>query len=304
MLNSMHKTMNISKVFSYLPQFLRRHKLVNLLLYLSPQSKIQLVKFNDSSELYADISNIYYRNYFVTRSFHPYFFSIVKPFLKKGGVFFDVGANFGFCSFGVMGSLPKANIEYHLFEANNTICQILSKSAERYTDKKIKINNCCVSDRIGISKLKIVKEQLGMSFISTQGEVEVPNLCLDRYIKENGIKKVNLLKIDIEGWEVFALKGIAQSLNSGLVDAVYIEISPQFLSRNGFTPEDCFGILRSAKFSLFYCKESDFKADFLIGYKTEYWNINDHLMQLVPLDNFPNNYHTDIIAIHDSLLGK
>lgn len=294
--------MNITKIISSLPSSLRKHKLIKLLLLISPNSKIQLVEFNDCAKLYADVSNPYYRQYLITQSFHPYFFAIAKPFMSQGGVFFDIGANFGFCSFGIIGSLPNHDIKYHLFEANNDISQTLIRSAQLHNSKEININHCCISNSEGVSYIKIVKEQLGESFISNEGTQTVRNIVLDKYIEQNKISKINLLKIDIEGYEMFAIKGALNSLNSGKVDAIYIEISSQNLARYGFAPSDCFNILKDVGFQLFYCKESDFNSDFLDKNKLRTLRIHENSLKVIPLEHFPTNYHTDILAVHLNLL--
>lgn len=35
----------------------------------------------------------------------------------------------------------------------------------------------------------------------------------DRYLEQNGIEKLDLVKIDVEGWELFVLKGLAQTID-------------------------------------------------------------------------------------------
>ena len=39
--------------------------------------------------------------------FEPEFFRVASPFLADGGVFFDVGANVGLCSFGMIAALGE-----------------------------------------------------------------------------------------------------------------------------------------------------------------------------------------------------
>ncbi|XWK91355.1 MAG: FkbM family methyltransferase [Phormidium sp.] len=290
--------MNIYKVIAKLPPVMRRHKLVKLLLFISPNSRIQLIQFNKSAKLFADITDPNPRNYLITQTFEPDFFLIAKPFLAKGGVFFDVGANFGFCSFGLMGCLSDVDIEYHLFEANKNIYELLLMSKELQFTRNMYINHCCVTDKDGVSKLNIVKENLGQSFISKGEGQEVNNITLDKYIDNKSVKKINFMKIDIEGWEPFALKGTVNSLTSGRVDTLYIEISSINLARNGFVPKDCFKLLQDAGFDLFYCKPSDFESKIVNPDKIFNLNINGHSLRLAYMDKFPEHHQSDILAIH------
>lgn len=289
--------MNIYKIIAQLPPVLRRHKLVRLLLFISPDSRIQLIQFNESAKLFADITDPNPRNCLITQIFEEEFFLIAKPFLVKGGVFFDVGANFGFCSFGLMGCLKDIDMEYHLFEANQNIYEILLMSKDLQITQNIYINHCCVTDKEGISKLNIVKKNLGQSFISKAEGQAVDNITLDKYINKSS-KKINFMKIDIEGWEPFALKGAINSLTSGIIETLYIEISSVNLARNGFVPNDCFKLLEEAGFELFYCKPADFESKIVNPDKIFNLSINGHSLKLAYMDKFPEQHQTDILAIH------
>lgn len=292
--------MNIYKIVHSLPRFFKRHKLVRLLLTLSPGSRVQLVAFNGSARLFADISDPFARSYFLAKGFDPEFFSIAKPFLSEGGVFFDVGANFGFCSFGLMNSLAQKGVGYHLFEANGDICSLLLQSAKLYPDQTIRIGHCCVTDSPGVSRLMIAYNNFGSSFISNAGTQEVKNIILDNYILQSSIKKINLLKIDVEGWEVRALKGAMNSLIAGVVDTVYIEVSTRNLSRAGFSVEECFDLLREAGFYLFYVKASDFESGIADRSKAFTLHVNGSFLTVAKLEHFPAYHLTDILAIHKS----
>jgi FkbM family methyltransferase len=292
--------MNIPKVVHLLPRFFRRHKLVKLLLLLSPESRAQLITYNGSSRLFIDMADPVARSYFFAGGYDPEFFSVAKPFLSKGGVFFDVGANFGFCSFGLMGCLSRNDVEYHLFEANTDICRLLLRSVALHPDKNIQVNNCCVTDNLGVSRLNLVYSNFGGSFISERGTQEVNNLILDDYIHTRFIDKINLLKIDVEGWEVHALRGAMNSLTSGIVDAVYIEASTENLSRAGFSVEDCFSLLKDAGFHLFFFRSNDFKSVIADKRRILNLNINGYPVKVARLSGPAAEYHTDILALHKS----
>ena len=292
--------MNIAKIISFLPSFLRRHKIVKMILFLSPQSRTQLIIFDDNSKLFVDVSDPVARSYLFVGGYDPEFFSIAKPFLSKGGVFFDVGANFGFCSFGLIGCLGRNDIEFHLFEANAEICRLLFQSATLYPDFTVSINHCCVTDTPGISSLCVNRNNFGSSFIAEKGTQDVENLILDNYICEQSVRKINFLKIDIEGWEPRALKGTKNSLVTGVIDTIYIEISTLNLLRAGCMVEDCFTLLKDAGFVLFYVKDADFESGLADQGKAFALNINGYPLRVATLDSFPVEHQTDILAIHKS----
>lgn len=294
---------DIPELFSKLPSFLRRHKFIQLLLFISPESCIQLVQYNDTARLYADLLDAEARNCLITKKFEPEFFLIAKPFLSKGGVLFDVGANFGFCSFGIMDSVPElVNIDYHLFEANSDICELLLKSASLHPIPTIKINNFCVTNKRGISRLRVLKSSWGQSFISDDGQQEVTNLVLDEYIQKNLIKKINFMKLDIEGWEVFALRGAIRSLEKGVVEVIYVEAISDHIQRVGLDISHLLEVLKDTGFQIFYCKNKDFENGTADESRAFTLDVHGYPLKLASLDlnNLPSKLHTDLLAIHRS----
>jgi len=67
---------------------------------------------------------------------------------------------------------------------------------------------------------------------------------LDAFIIDRGIDRVDLIKADIEGWELRALKGGEETLKR-FRPALYLEIDEACLVRAGDTPADVFGWLSS-----------------------------------------------------------
>jgi FkbM family methyltransferase len=53
--------------------------------------------------------------------------------------------------------------------------------------------------------------------------VTVPLVRLDDYLKEQGIARVDLLKLDIEGYEIPALKGLGEQLRPESIDVIQFE---------------------------------------------------------------------------------
>lgn len=100
----------------------------------------------------------------------------------------------------------KPDAEYHLFEPNLEFFDLL---VEKYKGKKnIHINNFGLGDRVG----KFQYDRTSQSFVGSDctptGEFEtiLPMKKLDKYIKENNIKRIDFLKIDTEGYDYKILK--------------------------------------------------------------------------------------------------
>jgi FkbM family methyltransferase len=56
------------------------------------------------------------------------------------------------------------------------------------------------------------------------GQTEIECISLDSYLQQNNIDSVDVLKLDLQGGEVDALKGAANSLASGKIKCILIEV--------------------------------------------------------------------------------
>lgn len=292
--------MNISSVIKKVPPFFRRRRLVDFLVWLSPSSKIQQIEMKNGARLFADVSDRFPKTYFVSGGYDGEFYDIAAFFLERGGVFFDAGANFGFCSFGLMAEIPRLRVEYHLFEANLEICKVLEKSTELQSGKKINVTHACLADRPGVSRLEIHKGQLSSSFISEKGTQSVNNLLLDDYIEEKGIQKIDFLKLDVEGYELPALKGACKSLDRGMIKAIYLEVSGPLHEHREWKTSDLLSYLKEKGYGLFYVKKVDFEKGFASAVGKQEWQNGARKISVSPLKDFPARHQTDILAVHPS----
>ena len=100
----------------------------------------------------------------------------------------------GFCSFGLIKQRPEVN--YHLFEANQQLVNLISRSKELpENNKSIIFNNFgCLSDKSGFSNFSIDNNQLGQSHIFRfRNCIQTPNIVLDEYCLSNHISYVDFM---------------------------------------------------------------------------------------------------------------
>jgi len=290
---------NIARLVRVLPRPLRRHRLVRALLRLSPGSAVQEVLFNRGARLVADISDPFPRAYLLSGVFEPEFFVVATPFLRRGGAFLDVGANVGFCSFGLMRALAAGPpVDFHLFEANGRLCSLLRRSAALHAGQSVTVVHGCVTSAGGTSRLRVVPDQLGASYIAEDGDEAVPNVVLDEYLEARGIERVPLMKMDIEGLEPLALAGARRSLSSGRIESVYLEVSAPNLARLGFSPVATLSALGDAGFEVFYVREADLRAG--DTGRTCLLEVAGTPIRARPVDAFPSHHQTDVLAVHRS----
>ena len=287
---------DLPKLMRPFPLCLRRHSVIKAFLRLAPDSASQKIFFNNHAHAWVDLGDPEARNVFLTRSFEPDFFSIIAPWLRDGGVFFDCGANFGLCTFGLATGPAQSNVEYHLFEANPRLIPYLQRSISSHAGR-FYLNHGCLADKRGISHLNFSLESSGQSHISSSG-TEVNNIVLDDYVTANSIERISVIKLDIEGAEPLAMRGLQRTLARGAIDVIYIEVLPENLQRMDFTPGDVIRQLKEAGFNLYYCRYADHERIAQVSWKNV--TISGKNLRLAPMHGQEQEVSTDLLAVHCS----
>ena len=151
-----------------------------------------------------------------------------KKFLK-GGLFIDVGANHGLYSKELLKQYGTTLQELHLFEPSKELVE----NYLLFNDHRVKVNNVALSNSEGISTLYKVHDNSGLNsltkrrldhFNTSMSESEsITTVTLDQYVKEHGIGKIDLLKIDVEGHELDVLNGATDCLDSNVISCIQFE---------------------------------------------------------------------------------
>ena len=279
-----------------IPKYIRKHKLIKLLLSFNLINEIQLVNFNSTSYAYIDCRDPEPRNIFIKETFDLDFFEIAKSFLHDDSIFFDLGANHGLCTFGLLPDLSSVN--FHLFEANESLVRTIEKSTALHKESTFFVNHACISDEDGFSKFHLEPNQTGQSHVATSLEkgIEIKNLVLDSYCKANKIDCIDFAKIDLEGHELSALKGWDACLRDHIVKTIYIEIMPENQNRYGLQTNAPLKFLESCGYELFLCKEEDFVN---FGEKPKIYQFESKTLTLSKFmaQDFPNDFATDVLAL-------
>ena len=143
---------------------------------------------------------------------------LLKDFIKKGDMVFDVGANAGEYSY-VFEKLSGAGFVYS-FEP---IPKLFNELKRLFP--KVNLYKIALSDKENITQFKIpvidgskfeTRGKLDVDYIEP-GElssemIEVECKTLDLFVKENSIKRLDFIKIDVEGHELKVLHGADKSI--------------------------------------------------------------------------------------------
>jgi hypothetical protein len=79
---------------------------------------------------------------------------------------------------------------------------------------------------------------------------------LDNIISNLKITEINVLIMDIEGYEYFALKGLGNSLQTHLVKNIICEIHPSILIEHGISKDDVLNLFHKYGYSVSDLQES------------------------------------------------
>jgi FkbM family methyltransferase len=149
-------------------------------------------------------------------------------FIPDNGIVFDVGANTGEWSRNVYCAKGGA-VHLFLFEPQAS-CQT---KISRNLPAGARLIRCAIGERIGEATLFSPGDLAGNaslyprqdSFFSNQTfkpqTVEI--ITVDDFISKNGIEKVDFMKMDIEGYELYAMRGAENSIANGLISAMSFE---------------------------------------------------------------------------------
>lgn len=279
-----------------LPRILRRHKAMKAWMRLTGEDPVQLVRIRDDCRAYADMSDGFLRLIPIEGVYEPDFFTIADALLESGGTFLDVGANFGLLCFGLAGRHGSA-IDFHLFEPNPWLVETIALSRARFPQMRCTVNQVAVSDVAGELSFTIDESQSGISHISTAQEsgVTVSSITLDGYIASAGLERVDLLKLDVEGFELAALRGASESLRSRRIRAVYFEYFEKQLLRVA-TPQALIDFLAEHGFVTCFCQPCDFGGR---GEPTHTIAPGQagHGLSLLPVTGFVRPSMTDLLAV-------
>lgn len=190
--------------------------------------------------------------------------SFVLHLLRENDMFFDVGANVGVYSVMAAGGCKA---KAYCFEPVPSAYQALCVNLELNNLKgKVEPVQCGVGEEKG--SLKFATTFDTMNHVIAPGQehlpsVEVPIIQLDDYNDQNPI----MLKIDVEGFELAALRGAGKLLSNPALKVILVELNglgkkygfsddevAECLESSGFRPHQYDPFNRALKFLSSYVK--------------------------------------------------
>lgn len=171
---------------------------------------------------------------------------VIKNLVKKGDVVLDIGANIGYYTLMFARLVgPKGRV--YAFEPEPENFRILRKNVAVNGYKNVVLVNKAVSDITGKAELTVCSYNLGTHTLGKADykgkKISVGVVRVDDYVRDLKIHP-NFIKIDIEGAEFNALKGMAATIKTSKDLVLLSELNPRFLGMFNVKPEEYINALK------------------------------------------------------------
>lgn len=209
----------------------------------------------DSSDF---LSNIFFWQGEFSEGYEPAVCELLARLIKNSRVYADVGGNVGF--FSVLPAIINPDCKIFYFEMDSTIRPLLIRNMKlnRLDETRVTIINAAVGDHDG--ELEYLPHPY--SFLAKLGNegIDVYDLkyrarviSLDEYFHQLGIDP-DLLKIDIDGAEMSALRGMSRILKE-TKPGLLLEVHPALLPQFGSSASEVCSFLRGFDYQFFAIPE-------------------------------------------------
>lgn len=201
---------------------------------------------------HCDLRDSISRDVCFTGRYEPQETALVKSILRPGMTFVDVGANWGYFTL-FAASLVGPRGQVLSLEPDPRLFPILKENVIRAGLDQVTALQVAAANAPGTLSLAGYDEagdNFGLSRIvadSTQQRTfQVSADSLDHLLDDHQIDSVDLMKMDIEGAEVFAIDGLAQSLASGRIKRLLLELHPAELKEHRSSADEVMTMLIAA----------------------------------------------------------
>lgn len=257
LLNFLRKVFFIKPFERVLVKLTSRKEFGNFITKLPPnhyQYKPQTIRKVNRNGInyYLDISDIV--DWYIYYGFKENSRENLYSNIKKEDIVLDVGANVGDVSMMASKIVSEKGYIYG-FEPDPTNFLRLNKNLSLNNFQNIDVINKGIGDKKGRFSLsiiddrnrgmnKIVKTQSGTNTIN-----EIDVIRLDDFVNERGLKKIDVIKIDVEGFEMNVLKG-AEAIIKKYQPILFIEIDDNHLKEQNTSAKELVSLVKSLGYNI------------------------------------------------------
>lgn len=195
---------------------------------------------------------------------------IYLKLIQKGDTVIEGGANIGYFTRLFAQIIGKAG-ELHAFEPTPSTFKILELNcAQAKLPHFPKLNCLGLSNKAGTATIHIPEGDSGQASLAphkvgswgganTSSTQSIMLTTLDNYSQQEELKKIDFLKLDIEGAELLALKGGINTLEAFL-PIIHMEVCTHFLQDFDAQPKDLIRLLENLGYDRFLSYEQNIQS--------------------------------------------
>lgn len=188
--------------------------------------------------------------------------------VKNNDVIFDIGANIGWYSIHLSKKLTGANI--YSFEPIPETFSKLKRNVELNKIDNINIVNIPLSNKVQNLTFYYSPSATGASSsVNISEESDIKKLdcttdTLDLYVTKNNIERIDFIKCDVEGSELFVFQGGIESIKK-YSPVIFTEMLRKWAAKFNYHPNDIINLFKSVGYKCFYSSNGKLKAiDFIL----------------------------------------
>lgn len=186
----------------------------------------------------------------------PEFIRLLLDEVGPGQCLFDVGSCVGL--YALHAALRGARVV--AFEPDPAYRARLQRNIEinRLADR-VKVIAWAVSDTKGTAVLYtdgVEGNSPSLELVGDRGSVSVSTDSIDAAMASHALPNPDVIKIDIEGAEILALRGMAGLLRSSAAPrCLFLELHPAFLGGFRSSVDECVGLMESSGYTRTYWQQ-------------------------------------------------
>ncbi len=184
-------------------------------------------------------------------------YSLIHP----GDTVLDIGANLGEVSLNAARMVGDAGkvFAFEPFPAN--FRKLQENAALNCFSNLSLINKALGSEATTLSMFSPQDGNEGMNRISSSAspgsdETSVDVITLDDFVDDEALKKIDLIKIDVEGFEMNVLKGAIKSLQK-FKPKLFVEVTDEYLTEQGSSASELINFLLNQDYALTHAENGD-----------------------------------------------
>lgn len=218
-------------------------------------------------EVRCDLRQYVDRHIFFIGLYEPVELYLLMQLLEPGHTVVDGGANVGLYSI-MMSTAVGQGGSVHAFEPVPATHAMLGDNIGRNRLANVTVSNAALSDQPGVVSLGLAADKVGNDGAFGVGHqapvsaVDVTTITLDEYAVGHHLSRIDFVKLDVEGSELRALRGMGEILQRD-EPMLLVEICQSTARRAGFEVNDILDLLGPLGYRAFVIQESSERSHYV-----------------------------------------